>query len=117
MKLLERIKASLKHKHEWQEDQWGKRCQVCGRTRTKSFEERERKLHRFERRVVSVFSISMLVSALILLIIAPKGQLLQTLREFWFMGNTIQWAGLYLALFFWGLSILDIFKDEPEEKT
>ena len=82
----------------------------------KLFEERRKKLHKLERRGAALFSVSMLISALILLILAPKGELVQTLKQFWFTGNTIQWAGLYFFLFFWGLSTVDIFKDDEEKK-
>jgi len=95
MKLLDRIKASLKHKHEWQEDQWGKRCQVCGRIRTKKFEMQNAKLSNGFKFVFNAVYLALAVSVLILLV--WKGIDEQSIRHALVVLDTnTYWVFLYI---------------------
>jgi hypothetical protein len=95
MKLLDRIKASLKHKHEWQEDQWGKRCQVCGRVRTKKFEMQNAKLSKGFKFVFNAVYFALAISVLILVV--WKGIDEQSIRHALVVVDTnTYWIFLYI---------------------
>ena len=68
MSLKHRVIDSTEHKHNWKEDQWGKRCQSCGRVRTKKGEAR---WELFDASVIWFYDVlgwSLMISALILLV-------------------------------------------------
>ena len=68
MTFLDRIKASLKHKHQWQEDQWGKRCQVCGRIRTKKAQVLDARLTKAIKYAFDAVYYSLAIAVLILVV-------------------------------------------------
>jgi len=116
MKLKERIKASLKHKHEWQEDQWGKRCQVCGFVKTKKFEKRNRQVQKTAYSICITVAFSLGIVGIILWLLAPPGQVLQEMRRFWYLGNRVQWGFFYLWLALWLLNFARHFIGESKEE-
>ena len=68
MKLLDRVKASLKHKHYWMQDQWGERCLYCGRVRTNKSKQTDLKLTKVFRHVFDVVYFALAISILILVL-------------------------------------------------
>ena len=66
-----KIKAVLSHKHEWQEDKWGKRCQICGRIRTKKAERYNKQLTAGLSWFLWVMQLGLSISMVILIIKYP----------------------------------------------
>jgi cytochrome b subunit of formate dehydrogenase len=69
--LKDRIKAAIKHKHDWKQDQWGKRCQSCGRVKTNKMESRQKYGRKVLRVGCTLASIAMVISGIIILIMYP----------------------------------------------
>ena len=93
--LKAKVKASIAHKHTWQEDQWGKRCQVCGRIRTKKFEMQNAKLSKGFKFVFNAVYLALAVSVLILLV--WKGIDEQSIRHALVVLDTnTYWVFLYM---------------------
>ena len=70
-RFIQKVKLSLAHKHTWQEDQWGKRCQGCGRVRTRRGERFDAKLSAFVWWFVTVLAVSLAISGFIMQMIYP----------------------------------------------
>ena len=71
MSLKQRILEALKHKHDWKEDQWGKRCQSYGLIRTKRAEQASKRTKAIFVLGSYLVALSLLIAALVFLILNP----------------------------------------------
>ena len=71
MSLKQRVIDSIKHKHNWKEDQWGKRCQTCGYVRTKRADVFDVRFRKFWAWSCLLIARSLLISGTVLAIMHP----------------------------------------------
>jgi len=112
---LAKLKESLKHKHQWQEDQWGKRCEVCGHVRTKRGEVLDARLGDFVHWLIWVLAISFAISGLVMQMTYPINE--QVMERITIaMGDSIP---TFLFLFLAGalITLTYMFPEKEEKKT
>ena len=102
MSLKQRILEALKHKHDWKEDQWGKRCQTCGLIRTKKSELAKKRGRAMLNICSFLVALSFFLASIVLLLMYPDHveddvRTMQSYVSFWVFGMMFMGL-LFLAM-------------------
>jgi len=110
---LQKVKLSLAHKHTWQEDQWGKRCQECGRVRTNKTQAIDAKLTKAVKWLFDVVYFALAISVVIL--VAWKGIDEESIRHALIVLDTnTYWVFLYIFVLLTMMTLKHIAFKETE---
>lgn len=101
----------MRHEHQWLEDQWGKRCRVCGVIVTKKAEKARRLLASGLDSFLWMIQVAMAISALILIIKYPLSDRMVTRArdEMMYILGPNYWAFFYMTIAFACLIIRHMF--------